>query len=129
MVWTTPIGEGIRPGYQGSHTRKDTKDNAMYFVRGVILAVSRNATESMAIEVLADLLPRFVMEARRGRLVKEVCERAGFSGRYHSGKVTCATELFAHNVDDWTFPLAAYRRRSPKLSKQVVAWEVGERNV
>ena len=73
----------------------------------------------MAIEVLADLLPRFVMEARRGRLVKEVCERAGFSGRYHSGKVTCATELFAHNVDDWTFPLAAYRRRSPKLSKQV----------
>ena len=101
----------------------------MYFVRGVILAVSRNATESMAIEVLADLLPRFVMEARRGRLVKEVCERAEFSGRYHSGKVTCATELFAHNVDDWTFPLAAYRRRSPKLSKQVVAWEVGERNV
>jgi len=26
----------------------------------------------MAIEVLADLLPRFVMEARRGGLVKEV---------------------------------------------------------
>ena len=45
-----------------------------------MLAVSRNATESMAIEVLADLLPRFVMEARRGRLVKEVCEHAGFSG-------------------------------------------------
>jgi len=98
-------------------------------VHGVMLAVSRNATESMAIEVLVDLLPRFVMEARRGRLVKEVCEHAGFSARYLSGKVTCATELFAHNVNDWTFPPAAYRRRSPKLSKQVVAWEVGERNV
>ena len=63
----------------------------------------KNATENMAIEVLVDLLPRFIMEARRGRLVKEMCEHAGFSSRYtnHSGKVTCATELFAHNVDDW----------------------------
>ena len=35
-------------------------------------------------------------------LVKEMCSRAGFAGRYtnHSGKVTCATELFAHNVDE-----------------------------
>jgi len=34
--------------------------------------------------------------------VKEMCERAGFSGRHtnHSRKVTCATELFAHNVDE-----------------------------
>ena len=54
------------------------------------------------------------MEARCERLVKEVCERVGFSGRYHFGKVTCATELFAHNVDDWTFPPAAYRRQSPQ---------------
>ena len=60
----------------------------------------KNATENMAIEVLVDLLPRFIMEARRGRLVKEMCEHAGFSSRYtnHSGKVTCATELFAHNA-------------------------------
>ena len=43
--------------------------------------------------MLADLLPRFVMEARCERLVKEVCERVGFSGRYHFGKVTCATEF------------------------------------
>ena len=30
-----------------------------------------------------------------------MCERAGFSNRYtnHSRKVTCATELFVHNVD------------------------------
>ena len=37
-----------------------------------------------------------------GSLVKEMCSRAGFTGRYtnHSGKVTCATELFAHNVDE-----------------------------
>ena len=34
--------------------------------------------------------------------MKEMCERAGFSGRYtnHSRKVTCATELFALNVDE-----------------------------
>ena len=28
-VWTTPIGEGIRPGYQCSHIQKDTKENAI----------------------------------------------------------------------------------------------------
>ena len=35
-------------------------------------------------------------------LVKEMCTQAGFSGNYtnHSGKVTCATQLFAHNVDE-----------------------------
>ena len=55
------------------------------------------------------------MEARHGKLVKEMCERAGFSSRYHSGKVTCATELFAHNVDDWAFPPTAYRRRSRQV--------------
>ena len=34
--------------------------------------------------------------------MKEMCERAGFSGRYtnHSRKVTCAAELFALNVDE-----------------------------
>ena len=37
-----------------------------------------------------------------GGLVKEMCARAGFTGNYtnHSGKVTCATELFSHNVDE-----------------------------
>ncbi len=37
-----------------------------------------------------------------GGLVKEMCSRAGFTGCYtnHSGKVTCAIELFAHNVDE-----------------------------
>jgi len=37
-----------------------------------------------------------------GRLVKEMCERAGFSSCYtnHSKKVTCATVLCAHNVDE-----------------------------
>ncbi len=37
-----------------------------------------------------------------GGLVKEMCTRAGFSGNYtnHSGKVTCATELFNSNVDE-----------------------------
>lgn len=35
-------------------------------------------------------------------LVKEMCQRAGFSGNYtnHSGKVTCATRLFSSNVDE-----------------------------
>ena len=51
-------------------TRKTTQWAVSVFrawcdARGV-----EDATENMAIEVLADLLPRFVMEARRGRLVK-----------------------------------------------------------
>ena len=35
-------------------------------------------------------------------IVKEFCTQAGFSGYYtnHSGKVTCATILFKHNVDE-----------------------------
>ena len=39
---------------------------------------------------------------RLSKLVKEMCDMAGFSGNYtnHSGKVTCATELFAKNVDE-----------------------------
>ena len=34
--------------------------------------------------------------------VKRFCTKAGFVGNYtnHSGKVTCATELFKHNVDE-----------------------------
>ncbi len=37
-----------------------------------------------------------------GTLVKEMCTRAGFTGNYtnHSGKVTCATQLFASNIDE-----------------------------
>ena len=36
------------------------------------------------------------------KLVKEMCDKASFSGNYtnHSGRVTCATELFAKNVDE-----------------------------
>ena len=54
------------------NTRKTTQWAVSVFrawcdARGV-----EDATENMAIEVLADLLPRFVMEARRGGLVKEV---------------------------------------------------------
>jgi len=94
-VWTTPIGEGALNQAVSDRipekTRKTTRWAVSVFrawcdARGV-----KDATENMAIEVLADLLPRFVMEARRGRLLKEVCERAGFSGRYHSGKVTCVS--------------------------------------
>jgi len=35
-------------------------------------------------------------------IVKKFCEKAGFDGYYtnHSGKVTCATELFKQNVDE-----------------------------
>ena len=38
---------------------------------------------------------------RLTKLVKEMCDKPGFSGNYtnHSGKVTCATELFTKNVD------------------------------
>jgi hypothetical protein len=34
-------------------------------------------------------------------LVKQFCSEAGYEGHYtgHSGKVTCATELFKHNID------------------------------
>ena len=34
--------------------------------------------------------------------VKKFCKEAGFEGQFtnHSGKVTCATELFKHNVDE-----------------------------
>ena len=34
--------------------------------------------------------------------VKNFCKEAGFEGQFtnHSGKVTCATELFKHNVDE-----------------------------
>ena len=63
----------------------------------------KDATEKMAIEVLADLLPRFIMEAKSqdeilyppppwaskwlertelGKLVKEMCDRGGFYGHY-----------------------------------------------
>ena len=47
---------------------------------------------------IGDDPPKFskqvVGKNKLGKLVKEMCERAGFSGRYtnHSGKVTCATE-------------------------------------
>lgn len=39
---------------------------------------------------------------RLSKLIKEMCDKAGFSGNYtnHSGKVTCTTELFAKNVDE-----------------------------
>ena len=35
-------------------------------------------------------------------LVKEMCAKAGLSGNFanHSGKVTCATQLFAENIDE-----------------------------
>ncbi len=35
-------------------------------------------------------------------LVKEMCTMAGFKGNFtnHSGKVTCATRLFEHNIDE-----------------------------
>jgi len=48
-----------------------------------------------------------------------MCERAGFSGRYtnHSGKVTCATELFAHNVDEQLI-----MRQTGHRSSAVRAW-------
>ena len=65
----------------------------------------------MTIEVLADLLPRFVMEARRkdetpyppATLMKEMCERAGISSRYtnHSGVTVIPTSpLFGTPVQD-----------------------------
>ena len=50
--------------------------------------------------------PRFSMQVvgrnKLQTIVKEFCTQAGFSGYYnnHSGKVTCATTLFKHNVDE-----------------------------
>ena len=58
MVWTTPIGEGIRPGYQGSHIRKDTKTTQLevsVFRAWCDAHSFKNSTENMAIEMLADL--------------------------------------------------------------------------
>ena len=50
---------------------------------------------------LGDKLPRFCNNKLAG-LVKEMCAKAGFVGSYrnHSGKATCATELFNQNVDE-----------------------------
>ena len=35
-------------------------------------------------------------------IVKKICEKAGFKGYFtnHSGKVTCATELYKQNIDE-----------------------------
>ena len=37
-----------------------------------------------------------------GLTVRKFCDKAGFKGNYtnHSGKVTCATELFNNNIDE-----------------------------
>ncbi len=37
-----------------------------------------------------------------GRLHEEMCAKAGLKGNFtnHSGKVTCATQLFEENIDE-----------------------------
>ena len=39
---------------------------------------------------------------RLALIVKNFCHKAGFEGNFtnHSGKVTCATELFSNNIDE-----------------------------
>ncbi len=55
---------------------------------------------------IGDSPPKFSKQVigknKLGTLVKEMCLRAGFSGNYtnHSGKVTCATQLFENNIDE-----------------------------
>ena len=55
---------------------------------------------------IGDNPPRYSVQAvginSLKKIVKNFCNEAGFSGQYsiHSGKVTCATELFRNNVDE-----------------------------
>ena len=46
------------------------------------------------------------------RLVKDMCEKAGLEGYFtgHSRKVTCATELFGHNIDEQLIQLQTGHR-------------------
>ena len=55
---------------------------------------------------IGDNPPRFSSQKigihKLENIVKDFCTQAGFKGFFtnHSGKVTCATELFKHNVDE-----------------------------
>ena len=63
-------------------------------------------------------------------LIKAICEQAGFEGYFtgHSGKVTCATELFNNNIDEQLIQVQtghrstavrAYKRPGEEHSKMV----------
>ena len=49
---------------------------------------------------------------RPEKIVPEFCQQAGFNGRStnHSGKVTCATQLFVENVDEQLIKLQTGHR-------------------
>ena len=55
---------------------------------------------------IGDNPPRFSAQVigihKLENTVKDFCQQAGFQGFFtnHSGKVTCATELFKHNIDE-----------------------------
>ena len=66
------------------------------------------------------LSKQVVGKNKLGRLVKEMCEHAGFSGRYtnHSRKVTCATELFPLNVDEQLMRQTGHRSSAVRARKR-----------